>query len=101
MPCASHLILAASRSLPDRPRSVPVSWMSNRASMMTFLVAPRQRFPLIITGLGLTLLSLFFLFPLSRIFDASFLDPKGTHFTLANYAKILGSAFYQQAVANS
>jgi iron(III) transport system permease protein len=38
---------------------------------------------------------------LSRIFGASFVDPKGAHFTLANYAKILGSAFYQQSVANS
>lgn len=68
---------------------------------MTILVAPRQRFPLLITALGLALLSVFFLYPLSRIFGASFLDPKGAHFTLANYAKILGSAFYQQSVANS
>ena len=68
---------------------------------MTILVAPRQRFPLLITVLGLALLSVFFLYPLSRIFGASFVDPKGAHFTLANYAKILGSAFYQQSVANS
>ena len=68
---------------------------------MTILVAPRQRFPLLITALGLALLSVFFLYPLSRIFGASFVDPKGAHFTLANYGKILGSAFYQQSVANS
>jgi iron(III) transport system permease protein len=68
---------------------------------MTILVAPRQRFPLLITVLGLALLSVFFLYPLSRIFGASFVDPKGAHFTLANYAKILGSAFYQQSVVNS
>jgi iron(III) transport system permease protein len=68
---------------------------------MTILVAPRQRFPLLITVLGLALLSVFFLYPLSRIFGASFVDPKGAHFTLANYAKILSSAFYQQSVANS
>jgi iron(III) transport system permease protein len=68
---------------------------------MTILVAPRQRFPLLITVLGLALLSVFFLYPLSRIFGASFVDPKGAHFTLANYAKILSSAFYQQSVVNS
>jgi len=68
---------------------------------MTILVAPRQRFPLLITVLGLALLCVFFLYPLSRIFGASFVDPKGAHFTLANYAKILSSAFYQQSVANS
>ncbi|MBV9113749.1 MAG: iron ABC transporter permease [Hyphomicrobiales bacterium] len=68
---------------------------------MITLVAPRQRFPLVITVLGLALLCVFFLYPLSRIFDASFLDSKGAHFTFANYVKILGSAFYQQAVANS
>ncbi|MBV8765762.1 MAG: iron ABC transporter permease [Hyphomicrobiales bacterium] len=68
---------------------------------MTIFAAPRQRFPLLVTVLGLALLSVFFLFPLSRIFSASFLDRQGVHLTLANYIKILGSAFYQQAVANS
>ena len=68
---------------------------------MMSIAVPRQRFPLIVTMLALAFLGVFFLFPLSRIFGASFLDPKGEHFTLANYAKILGSAFYQQSVANS
>ena len=68
---------------------------------MMSVALPRQRFALLIGIVGLALLCLFFLFPLSRIFDASFLDPKGTHLTLANYGKILGSGFYQQAIANS
>jgi iron(III) transport system permease protein len=68
---------------------------------MMSIAAPRQRFPLIVTMLALAFLGVFFLYPLSRIFGASFLDPKGEHFTLANYAKILASAFYQQSVANS
>jgi iron(III) transport system permease protein len=68
---------------------------------MMSIAAPRQRFPLIVTVLALAFLGVFFLYPLSRIFGASFLDPKGEHFTLANYAKILASAFYQQSVANS
>ncbi|MBV9136434.1 MAG: hypothetical protein JO357_05205, partial [Hyphomicrobiales bacterium] len=51
---------------------------------MMSVALPRQRFALLIGIVGLALLCLFFLFPLSRIFDASFLDPKGTHLTLAN-----------------
>jgi iron(III) transport system permease protein len=68
---------------------------------MMSLAAPRLRFPLVVTVLALAFLGVFFLYPLSRIFSASFLDPKGLHFTLANYVKILGSGFYQASVANS
>ncbi|MFI5012443.1 MAG: ABC transporter permease [Hyphomicrobiales bacterium] len=68
---------------------------------MTSLAAPRLRFPLVVTLLALALLGVFFLYPLSRIFGASFLDPKGLHFTLANYVKIFGSGFYRASVANS
>ena len=60
-----------------------------------------MRFALVITTLVLALLGLFFLWPLSHIFGASFLDPKGAHFTLANYAKILGSRYYQASLLNS
>lgn len=65
------------------------------------LLAPRMRFPLVVTVLALAFLGLFFLYPLSRIFTASFLDPSGVNFTLRNYARILGSGFYQGSVANS
>ncbi len=68
---------------------------------LTALLAPRLRFPLAISVLGLALLGLFFLYPLSRIFGASFLDPKGAHLTLANYVKILGSHYYQASLVNS
>jgi iron(III) transport system permease protein len=68
---------------------------------MTALVAPRMRFAFIVTVLGLGLLAIFFLYPLSRIFGASFLDPKGLHVTLANYAKILGSLYYRASFLNS
>jgi iron(III) transport system permease protein len=68
---------------------------------VTSLAAPRMRFPLVVTVLGLVLLGLFFLYPLARIFGSSFLDPSGAHFTLSNYAKILGSSFYQGSVINS
>src|SRR3954451_16569296 len=60
-----------------------------------------MRFPLVVTVLGLVLLGLFFLYPLARIFGSSFLDPSGAHFTLRNYARILGSGFYQGSVINS
>jgi iron(III) transport system permease protein len=68
---------------------------------VTSLFAARLRFPLLVTVLAFAFLGLFFLYPLSRILGASFLDPKGLHFTLANYAKILGSGFYQASLLNS
>src|SRR4051794_6231234 len=68
---------------------------------MTSLAAPRMRFPLTVAVVALAFLAVFFLYPLSRIFSASFLDPSGGHLTLRNYAKILGSGFYQGSVLNS
>jgi iron(III) transport system permease protein len=68
---------------------------------MTAFFAPRMRFALFITLLGLAVLGVFFIYPLWRIFGASFLDPKGLHFTLGNYGKILGSAYYRASLANS
>ena len=68
---------------------------------MTSLAAPRMRFPLTVAVVALAFLAVFFLYPLSRIFSASFLDPSGVHLTLRNYAKILGSGFYQGSVINS
>jgi ABC-type sugar transport system permease subunit len=46
---------------------------------------------------ALAFLGLFFLYPLSRIFNASILDPSGVNFTVRNYVRILGSPFYQAA----
>jgi iron(III) transport system permease protein len=68
---------------------------------MTSFAAPRMRFPLTVAVVALAFLAVFFLYPLSRIFSASFLDPSGVHLTLRNYAKILGSGFYQGSVINS
>ena len=68
---------------------------------MSTLIAPRLRFALLVTISGLAFLGIFFLYPLWRILGASFLNPQGRHFTLVNYSKILGSAFYRASLFNS
>ena len=62
---------------------------------------PRNAFPLVITAVASIFLGLFFIYPLYRVFGASFLDPSGTYLTLHNYAKVMASAFYRGSVINS
>ena len=54
-----------------------------------------------VTAIGLLFLGLFFLYPVLRVFSASFLDASGAQLTLHNYAKVLSSAFYLDSMANS
>src|SRR5450759_1956561 len=62
---------------------------------------PRNAFPLVVTGIAFGFLGLFLIYPLYRVFGASFLDASGTYFTLRNYAKVFSSAFYRDSVINS
>jgi iron(III) transport system permease protein len=62
---------------------------------------PRNAFALAVTAIAFGFLGLFLIYPLYRIFGASFLDAGGTHFTLGNYAKVVSSAFYRDSVINS
>ena len=64
-------------------------------------VSRRDTFPLAITILALAFLSLFLLYPLLKVFGASFLDRSGTSFTLANYTRMLSSSFYLASLTNS
>lgn len=64
-------------------------------------VSRRDTFPLAITVLALAFLSLFLLYPLLKVFGASFLDRTGTSFTLANYTRMLSSSFYLGSLYNS
>ena len=54
-----------------------------------------------VTAIGLLFLGLFFLYPVLRVFSASFLDGSGTELTLHNYAEVLSSAFYLDSMVNS
>jgi len=65
------------------------------------IALPRNAFPLVVTAIAFTFLGLFLLYPLYRIFGASFLDASGATLTLHNYAKVVSSAFYRNAVLNS
>jgi iron(III) transport system permease protein len=65
------------------------------------LVGVRSGFPLAIAALAFAFLGLFLLYPLFNVFKASFLDPTGTSATLANYTRVLGSAFYRKTLLNS
>jgi iron(III) transport system permease protein len=62
---------------------------------------PRHSFPLVVTAIAFSFLGLFLLYPLYRIFGASFLDASGSTLTLHNYAKVVASAFYRNSVINS
>ncbi len=68
---------------------------------MTALVSRRDTFPLTITVLAFAFLGLFLLYPLLNVFSASFIDRSGTHFTLANYARMLSNSFYLGSLYNS
>jgi iron(III) transport system permease protein len=61
----------------------------------------RAAFPLAVAAFAFAFLGLFLLYPLFNVFKASFLDPGGTSFTLGNYGKILGTAFYRASLLNS
>ena len=58
-------------------------------------------FPLTVGGIAFAFLGLFLLWPLASVLWVSFFDPTGTHFTLANYGRILSTRFYQQGLFNS
>ena len=49
------------------------------------IALPRNAFPLAVTGIALVFLGLFLLYPLYRIFGASFLDASGASFTLNSF----------------
>src|SRR5262249_58660112 len=58
-------------------------------------------FPLAIGALAAAFLGLFFVYPVLSVFGASVLDATGTAFTLRNYAAVLSSPFFLQALGNS
>jgi iron(III) transport system permease protein len=64
-------------------------------------ISRRDTFPLAITVLAFAFLGLFLLYPLFKVFGASFLDRSGTTLTLANYARMLSSSFYLGSLTNS
>lgn len=65
------------------------------------LPAARNAFPLTVTAAALVFLGLFLIYPLYRVFGASFFDSSGVHLTLHNYVKVAGSAYYRSSVFNS
>jgi len=64
-------------------------------------VLARHGFPLAIGALAAAFLGFFFLYPVLTVFGASILDAAGTAFTLRNYAAVLTSPFFLQALGNS
>jgi iron(III) transport system permease protein len=67
---------------------------------VTALLA-RHAFPIAIGAVAAAFLGLFFLYPVLSVFGASVLDPAGAAFTLRNYAIVLSSPFFLQALGNS
>jgi iron(III) transport system permease protein len=67
---------------------------------VTALLA-RHGFPIAIGAVAAAFLALFFLYPVLSVFGASVLDPTGTAFTWRNYAAVLASPFFLQALGNS
>jgi iron(III) transport system permease protein len=61
----------------------------------------RHAFPIAIGAVAAVFLGLFFVYPVLSVFGASVLDPTGTAFTLRNYAGVLSSPFFLQALGNS
>jgi iron(III) transport system permease protein len=61
----------------------------------------RHAFPITIGAIAAAFLGLFFLYPVLSVFGASILDPTGSAFTLRNYAAVLSSPFFLQALGNS
>lgn len=60
----------------------------------------RNAFPLTVGAVAFLLLGVFLLYPLFNIFQAGLLDATGA-LTLANYAKVLASPFYQRSLGNT
>ena len=67
---------------------------------MSALLA-RHAFPIAIGALAAAFLGLFFVYPVLSVFAASVLDSTGTAFTFRNYAVVLSSPFFLQALGNS
>jgi iron(III) transport system permease protein len=61
----------------------------------------RPGFRFAVTLLALGFLSLFLLYPLLGIFEASVLDPTGAHLTAGNYLRVFTRPFYHRALGNS
>ena len=61
----------------------------------------RNAFPLVVFGVAIVFLGLFFLLPLLKVFGASILDATGKHFTLANYTTVLSNRFFLNGLTNS
>jgi iron(III) transport system permease protein len=61
----------------------------------------RHGFPIAIGAVAAAFLGLFFVYPVLSVFGASVLDATGTAFTLRNYAVVLSSPFFLQALGNS
>ncbi|HZS82207.1 MAG TPA: iron ABC transporter permease [Stellaceae bacterium] len=68
---------------------------------MRFRRRPPALFPLAVTAGAFLFLGVFLLLPLASVLWVSFYDETGTHFTLANYAKIARIHFYQASLWNS
>jgi iron(III) transport system permease protein len=61
----------------------------------------RHAFPIAIGAVAAVFLGLFFVYPVLSVFGASVRDPTGMAFTLRNYAAVLSSPFFLQALGNS
>ncbi len=61
----------------------------------------RHAFPLAIAAIAVTILGLFFLIPMWKVFDASILDSTGKVLTLANYKSVLSNRYYLNGLTNS
>jgi iron(III) transport system permease protein len=61
----------------------------------------RHAFPLAVAAIASVFLGFFFLYPLLKVFSASFLDRTGTVFTLSNYVQVLSSRFFLNGLTNS
>ncbi len=61
----------------------------------------RPLFPIGVAVFAFVFLGLFMLYPLWNVFKASVFDSTGTTLTLANYIKVLSTAFYRAGLYNS
>ena len=61
----------------------------------------RHAFPLVIGGVAMAFLGLFFLLPILKVFGASVLDASGKSLTLANYTTVLSNRFFLNGLTNS
>ncbi|MBV8653209.1 MAG: iron ABC transporter permease, partial [Alphaproteobacteria bacterium] len=68
---------------------------------MSYRLRGPALFPFAVGTGAFAFLGLFLLLPLASVLWVSFFDASGTHFTLANYGKIVTTRFYQQSLWNS